>query len=164
MHHAALAMDRLPGKVGLIAYRMIPADLHIAEQRDPLMLTTHPSQAKPHQVFRSFVRQAEGTAGSLSLISRKAYDEIDGYRVTGVFSSDDGYMNSDLTKAGYQLLIADNWVAYHEMETTKSCERFNDWKTRSLKWSLTHSDRVISDDMLLPWAKESESIFLTSDV
>jgi hypothetical protein len=150
-------------RCGLISYNMCPDNVHGPNTptnvvRVDIKNTLVSEPLSRSTLILSYMSQG-GVAGSCSVIRWKALKEVNGYKVRGVYSPEDGNMNSDLMSHDWQMYIADTCYVVHRLDHTLSCPLFTAWKKRSLKFGQEQTENILDEERLLPWALESEAIF-----
>ena len=73
-----------------------------------------------------------GIAGGCILISTKAFKEIGGYRVMGVYSGDDGYLLRDINMKNMLSMITESISVIHPLNPGEETSKYQQWKTKSL--------------------------------
>jgi hypothetical protein len=63
-----------------------------------------------------FPTASGGIAGGSLFISKKAWDDIGGYKVMGVYAGDDGFLMVDMFNSGYCIQMAENIAIVHPPE------------------------------------------------
>lgn len=71
----------------------------------------------------------EGIAGGALFISVDFWKAVNGYRVMGVYSGDDGYLLYDSNRLGYLASVIKSVVVYHPGNSTKE---YSEWKHSQL--------------------------------
>jgi len=89
-----------------------------------------------------------GVAGGCLFISTNFWKLINGYKVLGVYSSDDANIMSDSIANGYQFLLSNSIRCIHPTETNSEYQK---WKIETSSRVLKLSDAI--DDANLFWNK-----------
>jgi hypothetical protein len=75
-----------------------------------------------------------GIAGGCLFLSMEAWQATGGYRATGVYGPDDGYLLIDMATAGYAYCVAETLHVHHPHQT--AIPEYNEWKRTAMREAL----------------------------
>ena len=153
---------RIISRVGIVALNMAPNNVHAPpiDREQFIIQIAHedPEDGRNVRVV-TMTKAQNGVAGSLSIFPSNIFTQVGGYKVRGVYCSDDGMIRSDIRSISHDVYIADNMYCVHKFVSSVENPAFMAWKHESMAFSHEQTENL-SEEQLLPWALRSEQIFM----
>lgn len=77
-----------------------------------------------------FSKLPAGIAGGALFLSKKAFLDVNGYRVMAIYSGDDAYLLQDMVKKNYSIAMIESLSIYHPPDDDKE---YDEWKEKNLQ-------------------------------
>lgn len=98
-----------------------------------------------------------GIAGGCLFIPIESFKKVNGYRVMGIYSGDDGFLLHDLLKEGLLAFIISSVSIIHNSNEKMYGGKYQQWKESNLKKCLEQSGKILSSEELETEAAEAEN-------
>lgn len=105
-----------------------------------------------------------GMAGGCLFINTDSFKKINGYRVMGVYSGDDGYLHADMNRINAVSMITTTISVIHPPNYNAYDEKYLKWKHAQLEQCRQHSGRPLTETELEINIKETANNWNTGFV